>query len=204
MLSEQGAQRPKKIEIRREKMKRSTVKFLLLAGVLAATGKVWAASDTLQLTVTPTGTRIAQITAGVDAYDFGNVAVGVGQSTISASGTTVSNIGTFPAKFQLQITSPDGTWLDNDTATGPAADHYVLQGLFNSAQPAPTDFAANDDVRSGSANTAGGLGGALSGDQDASSVLSGASRTLWFQMKMPTSTSVTSQRSFTVSIDAVP
>jgi hypothetical protein len=125
---------------------------------------------------------VAQSTGGLD---LGALDMTVALSTVSTSSMVVTNTGSVPMTFVLSA--------DTDTAASPwtlgdapGIDVALLQGVWNSGPPAPP-HAAFSTVLSSTARVSGA--GAYAGDQTGVAVPPGASRTLWFRFRMPTSTS---------------
>jgi hypothetical protein len=63
-------------------------------------------------------------------------------------------------------------------------EQAVVQGLWNSVQPSSTSFSA---AITASTTTSGGAGGNYAGDQNGMAVPVGATRVMWFQLFIPTS-----------------
>ncbi len=178
-------------------MKKQLVGLLVLGciGVFVGSAKA-AATEDLILTVTPNGTKSITLSTGTLALGTLNLA---STDNISSS-VTVTNNGTLQCALGLRIKTADGVWSSGASA---AANTYNLRALFNSATPVAGDFAANDDVLTqGGAELSTGVGGVYSGDQNGSVFASSDTRGLWFKMDMPLTSTVGTQRSFTVEVSA--
>jgi hypothetical protein len=164
--------------------------MLFVTGVRAAT------TADLQITVTPNGTKSLTLSTGTLAMG----ALSLASVDNISSSVTVTNNGTLPETLGLRIKTADGVWSSGAAA---APDVYNLRALFNTVAPIAGDFAANDDVvTQGSPDLATGAGGVFSGDQDGSVFNPSTTRGLWFKLDMPTTSTVATQRSFTVEVSA--
>lgn len=169
--------------------------FLGSLGVFLGTAQAATTADLL-LTVTPNGTKSLTLSTGTLALSTLNLA---SVNNISSS-VTVTNNGTIPENLGLRIKTADGVWSSGGSA---GADTYNLRALFNSSAPGAGSFAANDDILTqGSAVLATGAGGVYSGDQDGSVFNPSTTRGLWFKIDMPTTSTIATQRSFTVEVSA--
>ena len=178
-------------------MKKLLVGLLVMSslGVFLGTAQAATTAD-LQITVTPNGTKSLTLSTGTLAMGPLSLA---SVDNISSS-VTVTNNGTIPEVLGLRIKTADGVWSSGAAA---GADTYNLRALFNTPTPVAGDFDADDDVLTqGSPEVATGVGGVYSGDQDGSVFNAGASLGLWFKLDMPTSSTVATQRSFTVEVSA--
>jgi hypothetical protein len=81
-----------------------------------------------------------------------------------------------------------------------AAEEYALLAEFNSAAPTAGSFTYANFALSTSPVAASAT--KFAGDQTGLSVAVSATRKLWFRFNAPTSTSVTSQQSVTVTLTA--
>jgi hypothetical protein len=155
-----------------------------------------AVTEDLVLTVTPNGTKsltLSQATLALGTLNLGSV------DNVSSS-VTVTNDGVVPETLGLRIKTADAVWSSGASA---GADTYNLRALFNSSAPGAGDFAANDNVvTQGGAVLATGVGAVYSGDQDGQTFNPAATRGLWFKIDMPTTSTVVTQRSFTVEVSA--
>lgn len=168
---------------------------LLVLGSLAVfvSGVKAATTADLLLTVTPNGTKSLTLSTGTLA---------LGTLTLPSvdnltSSVTVTNNGSVPENLRLRVKTNDDTWSAGAAA---GANTYNLRALFNSAAPVAGDFAANDDVLFAGAVSATGAGGVYSGDQDGSVFNPTTSYGLWFKLDMPTTSTIATERSFTVEV----
>lgn len=177
-------------------MKKVLAAMMLVTAVASAALAV----DTITLTVTPNGTREVLIVE--PSYDFG-AAVNLGSTdNIATSVATVISTGTFPCNFALSISAADPVWTAGANRAAVAQNVYHLMGIFNSVAPGAAAFTSTGadaitlaQVTSSAANYAG--------DETGVNVAPGATRHLWFNLDMPTSTTVTTQRTFVVELEAL-
>ena len=181
-------------------MKKAMKALLAMGGMMMAVSGMAATTANLTISVTPNGTKSVALSQAT--LDFGPLNV-ASVDNISSS-VTVTNDGNIVEALGLRVLTDDAVWSSTDTATGPGADRYNLKALFNSAAPINTDFAANDDVLTGAVVVATGVGGVYSGNQNALAVPAAGANTrgLWFKLDMPTTTSVSTARSFVVEVSA--
>lgn len=178
-------------------MKKLLVGLLVMGslGVFLGTTQAATTAD-LQITVTPNGTKSLTLSTGTLAMG----ALSLASVDNISSSVTVTNNGTLPETLGLRIKTADGVW-SSGAAAGPNV--YNLRALFNSSAPGAGSFLANDDVvTQGSPDLATGVGGVFSGDQDGSVFNPSTTRGLWFKLDMPTTSTVATQRSFTVEVSA--
>lgn len=178
-------------------MKKHWTWLLLWGGLTVFLGTARAATTgDLLITVTPNGTKNITLSTGTLALGPLNLA---SVDNISSS-VTVTNNGDVPEAIGLRIKTADGVW-SSGAAAGP--NTYNLRALFNSSAPGAGSFAANDDVLTqGSPVLATGVGGVYSGDQTGAVFDPADTRGLWFKIDMPTTSTVATQRSFTVEVSA--
>ena len=177
---------------------KNAMRKLMMLGVftLAAGGAMAASTDTVTLTVTPTGTKSVSI--DLANFDFGALPLATNNNLSSSA--TVTNDGNIVSTWGVRISNPDPVWTAHTSAVG--ADQYLLMALFNDSvtPPASGDFtAANDNVTTAQVDASAT---AYAGNQSGLNVPVGGTRGLWFRLDMPTSSSVSTQRSFTVEIEA--
>lgn len=181
-------------------MKKRLIAMGLLAGILAGKS-LWAlSSDTVNVTVTPSGSQSVVITEA--EYDFGALSYGTDVSSIAATAVTVTNDGTKPEGWALQLTDTGG-WTAGTTWADIGYNKFALQGLFNTTRPIVGDYADNDVILSASATNATGTGAVYSGDETAAVVspsVGSNTRSLWFRLHMPTSGADENQKTFVVTI----
>jgi hypothetical protein len=182
------------------KSKKIIATFAFLGGIgLVATVEA-APTASIVLQVTPVGTKSVAVSAA--SYDFGSLAL-ASVNNIMASSITVTNDGTIVETLGLRISAADAAWASGAVA---GADTYNLRALFNgNTVPVAGDFAANDDVVTQVAPVLATTPGAIySGTENAGTVPPVASNTrgLWFKLNMPTSSTVSTIRSFTVEVSA--
>ncbi|MBI1797421.1 MAG: hypothetical protein HYR74_10265 [Candidatus Eisenbacteria bacterium] len=127
---------------------------------------------------------------------FGTVVAGT--QTVSGAGSTVTNDGNVIETFSLSLTNPS-TWTAVQAAPSTAED-YALLAEFNSSAPAAGSFTyANHAISTASVASSATK---FAGDQNGLSIAASGTRSLWFRFNAPTSTSVTTQQSITVTVTA--
>jgi hypothetical protein len=179
-------------------MKKAMKALLAMGSMMMAVSGMAAVTADLTITVTPVGTKSVALSQA--SLDFGSLNVAT-VDNISSS-VTVTNDGNIVESLGLRIKTADGVWSSGAAA---GADMYNLRALFNSALPLNTDFAANDDVVTQALPVvATGLGGVYSGNQNALAVPAAGANTrgLWFKLDMPTTTTVSTVRTFVVEVSA--
>lgn len=185
---------------------KTTMRKMMVMGVMmmAGAGAMAAVTDTVVLTVTPTGTKSVSIDRA--AYDFGALVLATNDNLSSSA--TVTNDGNIVSTWALRVSANDGVWTAATGVQAPAADRYKLMALFDDPGVGGAPVTANFDTTNDVVVSAGAGLGTLSsatnyaGDQSGEAVTVGATRGLWFRLDMPTSSSVSTQRSFTVEIEA--
>ncbi len=160
------------------------MKNVLAAGLIALglglAQKVHAAStDTITLSVTPSGVSYAvQITSVTDAvgYQFGTIALSA--TTGSTAAIVVRNIGNISEFFVMKVgnTNPDN-WAP--VSGVPTSDQFRLRGYFTTANNQPADASFADAILAGfNANGSGVY------NQSAKTGVS-TDAYLWLQLRMP-------------------
>jgi len=178
--------------------------MLALALALCTISPAWAATGTVDLTITPICTRgITVALAAPTAYDF--VSVAFNTTTHSTRAVAVTNTGTCKDTWQLQAADVTGTnnWTIGSAA---AANTYVLRSVFNSGMPGSSAFTASEDDLTGSLADC-----VLNGKFETSSgqacqlVNPAGSANMWFQLVTPTSTNDTGiQHTIRVTVSTQP
>lgn len=180
-------------------MRKLTKGLLTLGALVMAAGAAMAAvTDTVVLTVTPVGTKSVLI--DLASYDFGSLNLNTTGNLSSSA--TVTNDGTIVTTYGVRISAADGVWTAATGAQAPAADRYKLMALFNDSVTPPVsgDFdTTNDAVTTAQVDATGAI---YAGNQTGVGVTVGSTRGLWFRLDTPTSSSVSTQRSFTVELEA--
>lgn len=178
-------------------MQRHWMGLLILGSLTVFLGTAQAATTAdLMITVTPNGTK--NITLSTGTLALGPLSLASVDNITSS--VTVTNNGDVPEAIGLRIKTADGVW-SSGAAAGPNV--YNLRALFKTVAPIAGDFAANDDVLTqGSPEIATGVGGVYSGDQTGAVFDPADTRGLWFKIDMPTTSTVATQRSFTVEVSA--
>lgn len=145
---------------------------------------------TIDVTVTIQSLSIS--TTGPIAYGV----VTSSSTTVSASASTVTNDGNVTETYDLKLTDPGG-W--TATSGAPGSETYRLSAQFNAAQPTAGSFAADHDLTTTDQTSSATI---FAGDQTGLSVAASAARSLWFKFEAPTSTTVSTQQTITVTLTA--
>lgn len=174
-------------------MKKFLVGILtLLMSCAVAVSAEAAGSDSVAVKVT----ILATLSVDIDETEVALGSVGTGTTTVSASEVTVTNTGSgINETYSLSLTNPGG-WTASQTAAG--AETYVLNAAFDF--DGSLTWAVADHALSTSPVVC--TGSQFAGDQAGVSVPHSAVRKLWFQFKAPTSTSIGTEQSITVTITA--
>ena len=131
----------------------------------------------------------------------GPIAFGVvvaASQTVSGAASTVTNDGNVTETLSLSLTNP-ATWTAVQAAPA-AAEQYALLAQFNSAAPTGASF-TYADYSLGTAPVTSSVV-KFAGDQTGLSILAAGTRSLWFRFNAPTSTTVTTQQTITVTLTA--
>ena len=175
-------------------MNNKTVKLAVLMAIfLGSTGGfVWAANPaTISVTVTIQNLSVS----ATGPIGFGTVLAS--SETVSGSASTVTNDGNVTETYSLSLTNPAG-WTAVQAA--PAAEQYALLAQFNSAAPTAVSFTYADHALSTTSTASSAT--KFAGNQTGLSVAALAARSLWFRFNAPTSTTVTTQQTITVTVTA--
>jgi len=126
-------------------------------------------------------TLVYQISQSTGLINIG-IDSNVARSTVAVSSMVVTNLGNWPMTFELTASTqtPGTPW---SLSTSSAVETVVLQGVWNTVQPAASAFTTaltTTTVLSSAANYAGNETGVQ--------LAPGASATLWFRFWLPTST----------------
>ena len=144
------------------------------------------------IAVTVTIQNLSLTTTGPIAYGT----VLVSSTTVSSGASTVTNDGNVTETYDIKLTNPGG-W--TATSGAPGAETYRLSAQFNVAAPTAVSFAADHDLTTTDQTSSGTI---FAGDQTGLSVAASAARSLWFKFEAPTSTTVTTEQSITVTLTA--
>jgi hypothetical protein len=120
-------------------------------------------------------------------------------ATVSTSSFVVYNAGDLAATYVVDAdtNTPGSPWT---LGVAPGDDVVALQGLWNSGPPAPPHAAFSTPITSHSRVSDGS---AYAGDQTGVTVPPGQSRTLWFRLRIPTSTSSNAGEQLRVSVSPI-
>ena len=173
-----------------------TIKALMLLAAVALVstgGQAWGANPaTISVTVTIQNLRVSA--SGPIA--FGTVIAS--SETVSGSASTVTNDGNVTETYSLSLTNP-GTWTAVQAAPS-AAEEYALLAQFNATAPTAVSFTYLNHALSTTSTASSGT--KFAGDQTGLSVAAAATRSLWLRFNAPTSTTVTTQQTITVTVTA--
>lgn len=152
-----------------------------------------AQADTVAVKVTVTPSISVSITE--DTLLLGSIAAG--QTTLSATGVTVTNNGSgVNETYSLSLADPSG-WTASQTAAG--VETYVLNAAFDADGAGISWSNANHALSTGVTPCTASK---FAGDQTGVSVPYNTTKTLWFQFKAPTATSVGTEQSIAVTVTA--
>lgn len=152
-----------------------------------------APTDTVAVRVTVT----ASISVNITETELLLGSVAAGSTTVSAAGVTVTNNGSgINETYSLSLTNPSG-WTASQTA--PGAETYVLNSAFDADGTGITWLETNHAL---STTPVACSATKFAADQTGLNVPYNSARKLWFQFKAPTSTSVGTQQSITVTVTA--
>lgn len=155
------------------------------------TSAVYAANPaTVSVTVTIQNLSIS--TTGPVAYGT----LLVSSTTVSTDSSHVINDGNVTETYDLKLTDPAG-W--TAVSGAPGAEQYRLSAQFNATQPTAGSFGADHDLTTTDQTSSATI---FAGDQTGLSVAASAALYLWFKFEAPTSTTVTTQQSITVTLTA--
>ena len=169
----------------------------ILTGIICCLALLFSASvvhavNPATISVTVTIQNLSVSATGPIA--FGTVLVS--STTVSSAASTVTNDGNVTETYDMKLTDPAG-W--TATSGAPGAETYRLSAQFNVAQPTAVSFAADHDLTTTDQTSSGTI---FAGDETGLSVAAAATRSLWFKFEAPTSTTVTTQQSITVTVTA--
>ena len=165
---------------------------LLAVAVFAGASTAFAANPAT-ITVTVTIQNLSVSATGPIA--FGTVTAG--SITVSTDSSIVTNDGNVTETYSLDVTDPAG-WTAVQAATG--VDEYALHALFNVLQPAAGAFDYTNDALTTTSVAASAT--KFAGDQDGLSVASSGVVILWFKFEAPSTSTVFTQQSITVTVTA--
>ena len=164
---------------------------ICLAFVFCASAIQAANPATIDVTVTIQNLSIS--TTGPIAYGV----VLVSTTTVSTGSSTVTNDGNTTETYDIKLTDPAGGW--TAVSGAPGAEEYRLSAQFNSSQPTAVSFAADHDLTTSDQTSSATI---FAGNETGLSVGASATRSLWFKFESPTSTTVTTQQTITVTLTA--
>ena len=160
--------------------------------VLAFWSSAAQAANPATIDVTVTIQNLSVSATGPIAYGT----VVASSETVSGSASTVTNDGNVTETYALKLTDPGG-W--TATSGAPGSETYRLSAQFNSAEPTAVSFGADHDLTTSDQTCSGTI---FAGDETGLSVAATGTRSLWFKFEAPTSTTVTTEQTITVTITA--
>lgn len=128
----------------------------------------------------------------------GPIAFGVvlaGSTTVSSSHSDVVNDGNVTETYSLKLTNPGG-WTAKQAAPGVA--EYCLSAQFNSDDAGTFSYLDHALTTTDSTCSAS----KFAGDETGLSVVKTGARSLWFKFQAPSSTTVWTEQTITVTITA--
>ena len=127
---------------------------------------------------------------------FGTVVAG--STTVSDDFSDVDNDGNVTETYSLKLTDPVGTWTAVQAAPGVA--EYCLSAQFNATKPTAISFVYLDHALTDTDSTSSAS--KFAGGQTGASVAAAGARSLWFKFQAPSSTTVWTEQTITVTITA--
>ncbi len=176
--------------------------FLVMFLVVLAGAGVYAQTASTSTVIKVTCVVPLSVSIDIPEYDFGNM--GPGATAISGTPAVVVNDSAGRIEdYRINASTWTGTW--NIDADGtPGAESFSLQALFASVQPGAGDFGSDDYLDEDAVNSQNMKQPAFgTSGYDGDNVSAGAARNLWFRMHTPSSTSVQTEQTITVTVTAV-
>ena len=172
-------------------------KTRILTGIICSLALFFGASaihaaNPATISVTVTIQNLSISTTGPVAYGV----VAVSSTTVSTDSSHVVNDGNVTETYDIKLTDPAG-W--TAVSGAPGAEEYRLSAQFNATEPTSVSFDADHDLTTSDQTSSATI---FAGDQTGLSVAASAARYLWFKFEAPTSTTVTTQQSITVTLTA--
>lgn len=131
-------------------------------------------------------TRTLRYSVDIIQLEFDFLSLGLGVSSITASGITIQNDGETGETFRIRATTTTAgsQWvLSTDGTAG--LDEPVLQAAFHATRPTDANFGSEDLVTE-AYQTSDGARYSVDGTATGVSVPVGGTRTLWFRLTTPT------------------
>ena len=147
---------------------------------------------------------ILSLSINSSSYDFGTVLKN--STNVATSSITVSNNGNVNERYSLNLASPAGWTYVTDTA--PGVEEFRMCGNFQTATAQASHFviAVSSSDAIGTTQRVCSTGDFSKDDEGETAkgynVPSGQDRHLWFRFESPTSTSLTTQQTITVTVTA--
>jgi hypothetical protein len=152
------------------------------------------AANPATITVTVTIQNIS-VSTSAGTYAFGTVASG--STTVSTDSIAVTNNGNVSETYSLSVTDPAG-WTAVQAA--PSTDQYALHAQFNTTVPTPASFTYANHALSTTPTACSAT--KFAGNQDGLSVPASGVIALWLKFEAPSSSTIFTQQSITLTITA--
>lgn len=170
---------------------------LAVGAMLAISGLVCTqtaeAANPATITVTVTIQNLSVSVSGPIAFGT----VNAGTITVGSDSSEVTNDGNATETYSLDVSDPAG-WASVQAATG--ADEYALHAQFNATQPTAVSFTYANHALTTTPVASGAS--KFAGDQTGLSVPASGVRYLWLKFEAPSSSTVFTQQSITVTVTA--
>jgi len=181
---------------------RKIILVLMAVGLLGlAMVDLVSAASTADITVTVTCRKLS-VGVTPSSYAFG--LVDVISETVATTSIGVSNDGNVSEDFKLKLTDPVG-WTALQAGT-PGTDQYILGAIFMTAAPVAADYIDSEDMLStdyAEASTTVFAKNTVEPEGEKGySVLASEARKLWFYFYAPALTTVGTEQSITVTVEA--
>lgn len=181
-------------------MRKKILVFIAVGIIGLGVAEIVNAAQTADITVTVTCRKLS---VGVSPGLYGFGPVNEGSETVASTAITVTNDGNVNEDFEAKLTVVAG-WTAIQSGT-PSVDEYILGAMFKSTAPATTDYDDSEDMLSTSFVEASALIFALdagAAGEKGYNVAATGTRNLWFYFFAPSSTSVGTEQSITVTLRA--
>ncbi len=185
-------------------MRVMTVLGLVLSlGLVAAIPGQAAVSAGFTITLTPTGER--GVIIDTQTIAMSGLLLGSTDYTGGVSGVVVITTGTIaPTEYTIQGALTSG-WTLSTSGYADAQDKLAVHALFNSTAPNIAAFEGTDIMRNllgATAHVGGSSATKYVGDQSMTSMALNTIRNLWFQLKLPSTSSMLNAQTITVTVTA--
>ena len=179
--------------------------FISLGTLLPASGHSANSSDSLTITVTPAGER--GVIIDTTSINLGALALGTTHYTGGAEGVVVVTTGSIaPIEYTIEGDIFGGWFLSAD-GHADTQDEVAVHALFNSTQPTINDFEGPGNpvgkhLLTTATGSVGDAAGKYEGNQELDNMGLNVSRNLWFQLKLPPTSTTTAEQIIVMTITA--